>query len=1378
MTNNKKPIEDHNLTTESVSCKITRMNGEKITKSQEVEFVGDFFLKLYHCQIIGKHNDWSLKEEEIQDEFRNVLTPKWKECLNNHLDNLCVLFNRCGFLTTITSNIYKFQKESILKFHRKKLNEHDQLRLKPVVPVSKDNKTDTNNNNEISKSDVSSILQATYKVDENSPQYYLVYQGTTNQPFSSNFQSSNMSCYICQKQFPDMEEYAEHIEYHNIESDFKYLEILCKRETPKFTLSYQLCSNTHHFCFTLKNTSTESRGRFIIDKIILIKSNSMVHIFQQEIPVEDCIVFYVDSHLFPRYEEHAIVIICRYKNFENERLIEQHNIMVEHEYPRVQLAIKPYRLPSHTGFESIFPLDDYFPPTSMYKALKKSGNVEEIGNLSHALYEYQQNDRNLRPHTIEKVFETLLQIEDVEVIKQYLLLPQRNVKLRNFGDDYSFKINRRRDIQYDNILSPIDEVLITENHIKLDEDSVNKLILLDNKALKDMDILVCRIQNLRNGRVSFKCTGKKLDIHANYTIIFRPSRLQLRYQYRGLELLPHVMPYLQKFLFPTQVMEKPLDLAPNLELYNQSIANNPEQLQAVRNISVGPRNDATYIIFGPPGTGKTTTLVEAVLQVLNRNSNTKILITASSNSACDELALRLCKVLPDIDLPRTIVRIYSKSSEVRMETIDDLLLDHSNMYSTQFYPAIDILHQYRIVICTMSIVAKLATGGFGRLGGTKFSHMFIDEVAASTECEALSAMSVILCPETCLIIAGDHKQLGPILQSKLAEQLQLGVSLMERLLKYDCYRVNEETGDYDQSIQTRLRKNFRSHPAIVNLYSDMYYNSELEARANIDDVSLTKHWHLAPNKNYPIIFHSIEGESLSDKKSPSLYNPDEVEIVMEYVKDLMYFGIDGKPLKQTDIGIISPYKKQYLSIRDELNLRKWHDIATGSVEIFQGQEKDVIITSFVRSGTESLGFLESKRRLNVTLSRPKSLLILIGNAKTLRRNADFDYIISECERNGTFIDGGAVAQKVQKLSRKERRAQARQKQKNGVDESATPDTITGTSSQSGKYSKRSNNERANLNSHYALRRLQKKMMEEKSPTIHNKGEDCTNNIKKRTRGRRGRKSKNPQENSNKNSEHPIPKASVSLSPSTKLLTDKSKQGTTTSSPGFSFERNQLSGALMPKVAGNTNALYPKVNSSSVLTPSKSVQLQPLGLQKDKSKQGTTTSSPGFSFERNQLSGTLMPKMAGNTNALYPKVNSSSVLTPSKSVQLHPLDLHKDKAKQGTSISSSAFSFERNQLRGTATPKVTGNSNALYSNANSSSVLTPLKSVQTSNQNIPKKEMSTLRKSLIFERAALKETLKPKAKPSDSRINKTQQQLKNVINKLNSLIFKHKGNADD
>ena len=102
---------------------------------------------------------------------------------------------------------------------------------------------------------------------------------------------------------------------------------------------------------------------------------------------------------------------------------------------------------------------------------------------------------------------------------------------------------------------------------------------------------------------------------------------------------------------------------------------------------------------------------------------------------------------------------------------------------------------------------------------------------------------------------------------------------------------------------------------------------------------------------------------------------------MDYLKELMYFGINGKQLSETDIGIISPYKKQYKLIQEELNLRKWFNIETGSVEIFQGKEKDVIIVSFVRSGTQGLGFLDSPRVSNENRSdhvKKKKILFFIN----------------------------------------------------------------------------------------------------------------------------------------------------------------------------------------------------------------------------------------------------------------------------------------------------------------------------------------------------------------------------------------------------------------
>ncbi|XP_075170009.1 uncharacterized protein LOC142241986 [Haematobia irritans] len=980
----------------------------------ERNLIGNFLLTLYHRLAIGPHNEWSCLQSDVQEAFSIFITTDISERLKslNGTDNIGILMKRCGFLEKTPSSslpeVYKIRSTYLLEFRHKKLKEHDLQRtwsfsinslMTPGVEDILKKLTDT---------DRVPILEETYKIDENSPEDNLQYQGTLVQKRRQNYRPTNMSCCICQLDFTNMEDYEEHIQIHNSENDFEFLKELTMRQSPIFTVSYRLCQNSHHFAFMMKTMEKN----LIIEKIIIVQSRSMFYVNNMNVPYamphSGSEEFFIDSHLFTMFLEQPIIFICHLKNNNEERFIEEHHFMRSQEFPKVNFNIRPCRLPSNRLFKTKFKVPDYLPPKDIRKALEDDFSYNKLIQLSRALKSYIENGKELQPETMGKIMTLLLQIEDFDTVKMFTKLIQFNVKLQSFGDDFSMKLNSKRASHAESILSVHDEVLIvTRNNIKTDEKSLINLQLQSNEDLSHQGMFLGQIEAINGGRISFKYfrgSQLPLDLHRTYTILFRPARLQLRYKYRAMELLPMIMKHIGKFLFPQNIPPMDLPKKTNLNLYNKSIECNPEQSQAVHNIASGPRNDATYIIFGPPGTGKTTTVVEAILQVLKRN-DTKILVTAPSNSACDELALRLCKTLNTIDMSRSIVRIYARSNESRMDTINELLLEHSNMYNGHFYPDVEILHEYRIIVCTTSLVSKLATGQFGRYKNGKpiFTHMFIDEVAAATEVESLSALSFILSPETCLIISGDHKQLGPIINSKRAEELKLDVSLMERLLDRECYHVDPHTGEYDRSIQTRLRKNFRSHPSIVKLYSDMYYNSELEAKANIDDVSLAKYWHLCPNKDFPIIFHSIKGQTLSDKQSFSLYNADEVKVVMDYIKDLMYFGINGKAITETDIGIISPYKKQFQRFREELNMRRWYQIETGSVETFQGKEKEIIIVSFVRSESPTLGFLDSDRRLNVTLSRAKSLLILVGNIATLSMNPNFYYIIKECQRHGTLI---------------------------------------------------------------------------------------------------------------------------------------------------------------------------------------------------------------------------------------------------------------------------------------------------------------------------------------------------------------------------------------
>ncbi|XP_061399349.1 uncharacterized protein LOC133335062 [Musca vetustissima] len=831
-------------TTSNQAGQVSRKPKAPPPEQWEINLIGNFLLMLYHRLEITPQNDWLYKKSDMKQEFRQFVTPDLLKRLHaaSGTDNIGTLLQRCKFLinTERKSPFYKIKKDTLFNFRNRKVFEQDKRRINDDEDLQANTGPDDILNNLLANQNLSS-MQVTNEVDETSSVHELQYEGTLLQERRKNYFPNNMSCIICQEDFSTMTDYERHIQIHNDESDFEYVKEMSRFDSPIFKVNYQLCKNSHYFCFNLQTTSED----LIIERIIIVQSRSMFYVHNMRVPYampeNKCEQFYVDSHLFTMFVEQPIVVIAHLENDKNNRIIEEHHFMLVSELPRVNFAIKPFQLPSNKTFRPLFQVPDYFPTLEIRDAIKDDFIYEKLMQTSSEFREYVRNEKILQPQTIGTTLTTLLQIEDMDTLKEYLSLMQQNVTLRGFDYNYNMKLRTNRRIHIENLLSVFDDVIITARNVQPDSDILLKLILQNKEDINPCDTYLGTIEDVSSGRVNFRCY-KRLDLKRKYTVIFRPSRTLLRYQYRAMELLNVIIPHLTRFLFPTKLLiREPSTIS--LKLFNKSIANNPEQLQAVRNIAEGPRNDATYIIFGPPGTGKTTTLVEAILQVLKRK-DTKILVTASSNSACDEVALRLCRTLPQLeDMPRTIVRIYAQTSEARLENFDDLLLEHSNMYNNvHFYPDIDVLHEYRIVVCTMSVVAKLATGKFGRKengAGTQYTHLFIDEVAAATEVEALIPITSVVTPKSCLIIAGDHKQLGPIVKSKLAEQFNLGVSLMDRLLKRECYSVNTDTGDYDRSIQSRLRMNFRSHPAIVNLYSGMYYNHALEPMADMGNRFLT-----------------------------------------------------------------------------------------------------------------------------------------------------------------------------------------------------------------------------------------------------------------------------------------------------------------------------------------------------------------------------------------------------------------------------------------------------------------------------------------------------------------------------------------------------------
>lgn len=187
---------------------------------------------------------------------------------------------------------------------------------------------------------------------------------------------------------------------------------------------------------------------------------------------------------------------------------------------------------------------------------------------------------------------------------------------------------------------------------------------------------------------------------------------------------------------------------------------------------------------------------------------------------------------------------------------------------------------------------------------------------------------------------------------------------------------------------------------------------------------MAANWCKLPNPKFPIIFQAVHGITEKDTVTPSSRNNLELQVLMWFLQRLLVDGIDGRRVEQSDIGIITPYRLQSKLIHNRLQSRGWDKVESGSVETFQGREKQIIIVSLVRSFS-GLGFVRNPKvskqlilnaynldkttpllhlqRLNVILSRPKSLLILIGNPLTFKRHKDFEFIMEECRRHGTFL---------------------------------------------------------------------------------------------------------------------------------------------------------------------------------------------------------------------------------------------------------------------------------------------------------------------------------------------------------------------------------------
>ena len=430
---------------------------------------------------------------------------------------------------------------------------------------------------------------------------------------------------------------------------------------------------------------------------------------------------------------------------------------------------------------------------------------------------------------------------------------------------------------------------------------------------------------------------------------------------------------------------------------------NPEQHAAVLNVIMGMARPLPYIIYGPPGTGKTTTVVEAIYQLAHHAEKPKILLVAPSNDAADILVEKLSAYFPPSEMRRVLAmsRPLDQVSEIARPYAKEGLTGDKILFE---------IDSARIVVATVNTAAKFHNNG---VESGYFDVICVDEAGHATEPEVIAVASSLLDFSSQnsgqLILAGDPEQLGPIIPSTVCEKHGMSVSYMERLSHRDVY-CRSESGEYRAELLTKLVRNYRSHPSIIKLPNEMFYDGDLQVCGDPFKTRSMCNWEHLPIKNFPVVFHAVSGENLREENSPSWFNPQEAAEVVTYVSLLTEQSVPA--VDPADIGIITPYARQAQKIRLALKSRGLADVKVGSVEVFQGQERRVIIISTVRAESDylehdkrfNLGFVSNKKRFNVAVTRAAALLIVIGCPRVLATDKDhWCPLLKMCKEKNSWV---------------------------------------------------------------------------------------------------------------------------------------------------------------------------------------------------------------------------------------------------------------------------------------------------------------------------------------------------------------------------------------
>ncbi|MGE3268232.1 MAG: AAA domain-containing protein, partial [Chloroflexota bacterium] len=425
---------------------------------------------------------------------------------------------------------------------------------------------------------------------------------------------------------------------------------------------------------------------------------------------------------------------------------------------------------------------------------------------------------------------------------------------------------------------------------------------------------------------------------------------------------------------------------------NRLVAQNRSQVRAV-SLALGLDEGQALMVQGPPGTGKSTTLAEILGQLVTRDQNVTVLVCSHSNHGVDNLLL---KTLPYLEtVPElTIARVGL------FERVHPLARPH-------YQPPGEDLGAFNVVFATVDALALQVEAG-----GRTYDYAVLDEANRASILDSL----IPLVRGRRFILVGDHLQLQPVL-SEAEEQLRLepAVGNTSAIGKSLFAWLRERR--FPEAATVFLDEQNRMHPLIAGLISEVFYEGKLRsgrrAPRRVADVPLF------PAAVTWVDTRGLHGLREARGRGASLVNVPEARLVATIARHIL-----GSSQKEVEVGVISAYAEQTALLRRLLlhrNNQRQGANANGksagldraalklleidTVDAFEGREKDIIIVSLVRSNRRrDIGFLRLMQRINVALSRAKTMLIVVGDTSTLR-GSYFDRIVRYVRANGMLVPG-------------------------------------------------------------------------------------------------------------------------------------------------------------------------------------------------------------------------------------------------------------------------------------------------------------------------------------------------------------------------------------